>query len=272
MTEQRSARSYLFVPANRPERFAKAQAAGADAIILDLEDAVSIEAKDAARQHLANYLAGGGTGIVRINGIETPWCNDDMKLCALPGVQAVIVPKTNRADDIATVRARLPASMPLLPLIETARGMVNANAIAGVQDVARLVFGTVDFRTELGIDGDDTELLTFRSLLVLASALAGIQPPVDGVTLEIGQEDVLHSASVRSRRLGFGAKLCIHPSQVSIVNQAFSPSQAELEWARRVVDGAKASPGAFPLDGKMVDAPVIQRAEQLLRLASHPAL
>lgn len=265
MTDSRSSRSYLFVPADRPERFAKAQAAGADAVILDLEDAVSIEAKNAARQHLAEYLAEGGTGIVRINGIETSWWDDDLALCAMPGVQAVILPKANSVDDVAAVRSRLPASVALLPLIETARGMVNAQAIAGAQGVERLVFGTVDFRTELGIDGDDAELLTFRSTLVLASALVGIQAPVDGVTLEIGQADVLQAACDRGRRLGFGAKLCIHPSQVLVVNQAFSPSPAELEWARRVVERAKSSPGAFQLDGKMVDAPVILRAEQLLR-------
>ncbi|MHA6832813.1 HpcH/HpaI aldolase/citrate lyase family protein [Ralstonia pseudosolanacearum] len=265
MIAQPAVRSYLFVPANRPERFAKAQAAGADAVILDLEDAVSMDAKAVARQHLADYLAGGGTGIVRINGIDTSWGDDDLRLCALPGVQAVVMPKTNCADDIAAVRARLPTSVPLLPLIETARGMANANAIAAAEGVARLVFGTVDFRTELGIDGDETELLAFRSMLVLASALASIQPPVDGVTLELGQAEALQAACVRSRRLGFGAKLCIHPSQVSIVNQAFSPSAAELEWARRVVEHAKSSPGTFQLDGRMVDAPVIQRAEQLLQ-------
>lgn len=271
MTASRSARSYLFVPADRPERFAKAQAAGADAVILDLEDAVSIEAKHAARQHLANYLAGGGTGLVRINGIETPWFDDDLMLCAMPGVQAIVLPKTNSTDDLAAVRSRLPASVALLPLIETARGMVNAQAIAGAQSVVRLVFGTVDFRTELGIDGDDDELLAFRSTLVLASALACIQAPVDGVTLEIGQADVLEAACVRSRRLGFGAKLCIHPSQVQVVNQAFSPSPAELEWARRVVEHAKSGPGAFQLDGKMVDAPVILRAKQLLRRSGETA-
>lgn len=270
MSAQRSARSYLFVPTNRPERFSKAQAAGADAVILDLEDAVSMEDKDVARHHLANYLAGGGTGIVRINSLETPWCDDDLRLCTLPGVQAVVVPKTNTEDDVAAIHARL-SSVPLLPLIETARGMANANAIAAGRGVDRLVFGTVDFRTELGIDGDDTELLTFRSLLVLASALAGIQSPVDGVTLEIGNEDVLQAACIRSRRLGFGAKLCIHPSQVSTANQAFSPSTAEIEWARRVIEQAKSSPGAFQLDGKMVDAPVIQRAGKLLRQADESA-
>ncbi|MCO5397837.1 HpcH/HpaI aldolase/citrate lyase family protein [Ralstonia soli] len=271
MSTSRSSRSYLFVPANRPERFAKAQAAGADAVILDLEDAVSIDDKDHARQQLADYLEGGGTGIVRVNSIETRWHDDDMRLCALPGVQAVMLPKANSAGDIVAARSHMPASVPLLPLIETARGMANANGIAAAPGVSRLVFGTVDFRTELGIDGDEAELLTFRSTLVLASALAEIESPVDGVTVEIGNVDLLRAACVRSRRLGFGGKLCIHPSQVGAVNAAFSPSAAELDWARRVVDLARSSPGAFQLDGKMVDAPVIARAEQLLRLAPVPA-
>ncbi|WP_055336630.1 HpcH/HpaI aldolase/citrate lyase family protein [Ralstonia solanacearum] len=271
MSTPRSARSYLFVPADRPERFAKAQAAGADAVILDLEDAVSSDDKDRARHHLADYLDAGGTGIVRINGIGTPWCDDDLRLCTLPGVRAIVVPKAGGADDVAAVRACVPAPVALLPLIETARGMAHANAIAAAQGVARLLFGTVDFRTELGIDGDEAELLAFRSMLVLASALAGIEPPVDGVTLDLDDVAALQAACARSRRLGFGAKLCIHPRQVGTVNQAFGPSAAELEWARRVIERAGSSPGAFQLDGKMVDAPVIQRAARLLRLAGGSA-
>ncbi len=232
---------------------------------------MSIGDKDHARRQLADHLDAGGTGIVRINGVGTPWCDDDLRLCALPGVRAIVVPKADGVDDIAAVRARVSASVAVLPLIETARGMVNANAIAGAPGVARLVFGTIDFRTELGIDGYDAELLAFRSMLVLASALAGIAPPVDGVTLDIGDEAPLLAACARSRRLGFGAKLCIHPRQVGIVNQAFSPSPAELAWARRVVERAALSLGTFQLDGKMVDAPVIRRARQLLRLSAERA-
>lgn len=261
------ARSYLFVPANRPERFVKAHASGADQVILDLEDAVSEEDKDRARHLLTGYLRAGGTGLVRINSTQTRWFEDDMLVCLTPGVQGVVLPKAESAEQVADVAGRLPQGGKLLPLIETAAGMTNASQIAAVKGVERLIFGTVDFRTELGIEGDDHELLFFRSMLVLASRTAGIVSPVDGVTVSISDADELRNASERGRRLGFGAKLCIHPSQVAEVNRAYRPTDAQLAWAERVVEGAKSNPGAFQLDGEMVDAPVIARAVNLLKQA-----
>lgn len=265
------ARSYLFVPANRPERFAKAHASGADQVIIDLEDAVSEGEKDGARHLLSDYLASGGTGLVRINATQTRWFEDDLRVCLNPGVRGVILPKTERAEQVSLVAGRLPAGVKLLPLIETAAGMASLREIAAAPGVERLIFGTVDFRTELGIEGDDQELLFFRSMLVLASKAAGIAPPVDGVTVSISDAAELRHASERGRRLGFGAKLCIHPSQVPEVNQAYRPSDAQLAWAERVVEGAKSNPGAFQLDGEMVDAPVIARALDLLKQAGRLA-
>lgn len=265
-----TARSYLFVPANRPERFAKAHASGADVVILDLEDAVSADDKPIARQKLAAYLANGGTGMVRINATQPHWF-EDVRVCRMEGVQGVILPKAERAEDIALLVKQLRPGTKVLPLIETAAGMENVNEIAAAPGVERLIFGTVDFRTELGIEGDDQELLFFRSRLVLASKFAGIGAPVDGVTVALSDVDELRAASVRGRRLGFGAKLCIHPSQVAEVNQAYQPAEATLAWAARVVEAAKTSPGAFQLDGEMVDAPVIARANALLRQAGRAA-
>ncbi|BDB24072.1 CoA ester lyase [Cupriavidus sp. TA19] len=267
MTTTAIARSYLFVPANRPERFAKAHASGADRVILDLEDAVSESDKDRARHLLAEYLAAGGTGLVRINATQTRWFEDDMRACLSPGVQGVVLPKAESAGQVAQVTRHLPPQVKVLPLIETAAGMTNVAQIAAAPGVERLIFGTVDFRTELGIEGDDEELLFFRSMLVLASRTAGIAAPVDGVTVSIADADELGAASVRGRRLGFGAKLCIHPSQVEAVNAAYRPSDARVAWAERVIAAAKTSPGAFQLDGEMVDAPVIARATDLLRQA-----
>ncbi|KAF7962822.1 citrate lyase [Cupriavidus sp. UYMU48A] len=271
MTTNAIARSYLFVPANRPERFEKAHASGADQVILDLEDAISEGDKDRARHLLAEYLISGGTGLVRVNTSQTRWFEDDLRLCLSPGVQGVILPKAERAEQVAYVAGRLPQGVKLLPLIETAKGMTNVSQIAAVHGVERLIFGTVDFRTELGIEGDDQELLFFRSMLVLTSRTAGIAAPVDGVTVSISDVDELRNASARGRRLGFGAKLCIHPSQVSEVNRAYRPSDAQLTWAERVVEGAKSNRGAFQLDGEMVDAPVIARAVDLLKQAGRQA-
>lgn len=261
------ARSYLFVPGDRPERFSKAQQSGADRIILDLEDAVAEERKDDARRHVADYLASGGSGIVRINATKGRWL-DDLLAVRKPGLQGVILPKTSDAEDVVRIARHLPDHVKILPLIETARGMKNVDEIAGAARVERLVFGTVDFRTEMGIEGDDQELLFFRSMLALSSRVAGIAAPVDGVTVAIGDAAELRDACVRGRRLGFGAKLCIHPSQVADVNRAYLPSDDQLAWAERVVEAAKSAPGAFKLDGEMIDAPVIARASELLLQAS----
>jgi citrate lyase subunit beta/citryl-CoA lyase len=153
----------------------------------------------------------------------------------------------------------------VLPLVETAGGIASAREIAALPGIARLVFGTIDFQLDLDIEGDGDELLAFRSELVLASRLAGIAAPVDGVETAIDDATVLAVATTRARRLGFGAKLCIHPKQVATVNDGFSPSAEAVDWARRVLDAAAGSGGAaVAVDGRMVDAPVIARAQRVL--------
>lgn len=258
------ARSYLFVPGNRPERFLKAHHSGADRVILDLEDAVAEADKDDARRQVSEYLGAGGTGIVRINATEDRWL-DDVLACVKPGLQGLVLPKAESSEHVSRIVSQLPSTVKVLPLIETAHGMNRINEIAATPGVERLVFGTVDFRTELGIEGDDESLLYFRSMIVLASKVAGIAAPIDGVTVAINDKGELERAATRARRLGFAAKLCIHPSQVEDVNKAFRPSDAQLAWAEKVLRLAKSSPGAFKVDGEMVDAPVIARAVELLK-------
>lgn len=258
-------RSYLFVPADRPERYAKALASGADAVIVDLEDAVAASAKDGARRSLADWLDRGGTGIVvRINDAASAAFEADLALVARPGVVAVVLPKAERADDLARVRAAAPRAA-LLPLIETAAGIDRLREIAAAPGVQRLVFGSIDLQLDLGIEegNDGGELLAFRSALVLASRLAALDAPVDGVSTAIDDAAALEADTRRARRLGFGAKLCIHPRQVAVVHAAFAPSVDELAWAARVV-AAAASGGAVAVDGRMVDRPVLLRARALL--------
>jgi citrate lyase subunit beta/citryl-CoA lyase len=138
--------------------------------------------------------------------------------------------------------------------------------IASAPGVQRLVFGTVDFQADLDIEGDGQELLYFRSRMVLASRLAGLQPPVDGVSTTIDDPARIEADALHARRLGFGGKLCIHPKQVAVVNQGFSPTPAQIDWARRVVDADAASGGApVAVDGKMVDRPVVLKARSVLR-------
>jgi citrate lyase subunit beta/citryl-CoA lyase len=262
-----AARSYLFVPADRPERYAKALASGADTVIVDLEDAVAASAKEGARAALAAWLDGGGSGIaVRINDAASPEFDADLAIAAHPGVSAIVVAKAERSADLARVRAAAPAAA-LLPLIETAAGIDRLREIAHAPGVQRLCFGSIDLQLDLGIEesGDGSELLAFRSALVLASRLAGLEAPVDGVSTAIDDAGALDADTRRARRLGFGAKLCIHPRQVAVVHAAFAPSPAELAWAERVVAASAASAGgAVAVDGRMVDRPVLLRALALL--------
>jgi citrate lyase subunit beta/citryl-CoA lyase len=263
------ARSYLFVPADRPERYAKAFACRPDAVIIDLEDAVAPAAKDDAREALRKWLAASSSSVVvRVNAFDTDWFGDDVALCAHAAVAGVMLPKAERAGDLARLSRSVPGRR-LLPIVETARGLDAARELAGAPAVERLVFGSVDFKLDLSIDGDVDELLAFRSSLVLASRLGGCDSPVDGVCTSIDDARLLESETEHARRLGFGAKLCIHPRQVAIVNRAFTPSAEAIAWARRVVDAvAQAGKGAVAVDGKMVDRPVVLRAERILAQAA----
>jgi len=257
-------RSYLFVPGDRPERIAKARAGGADAVIVDLEDAVAPGNKALARDAVAGALDAAAPVVLRVNGADTAWFGDDARLAAHPGVTAVMLPKAAAAEPVAALRAAS-GGKPVLALIESAAGMANLKALAATAGVARLVFGSIDFQLDLDIADDDLALLPFRMRIVLASRVANLPAPVDGVTTALDDAAQIEGQARRARSLGFGGKLCIHPRQVAIVNEAFSPSAADLAWAQRVVDAAAASGGAaVAVDGKMVDAPVLARARRLL--------
>jgi len=274
LSERAVARSLLFVPGHQPARFDKACQSGADVIVLDLEDAVPPDRKDEARTQVAQWLAGRTTSdgsstivAVRINGAGTPWHAADLTLFADVRIDALMLPKAEDAAGLHTIAALHPA-VALLPLVETARGIARLDEIAAAPGVQRLVFGTVDFQADLDIEGDEQELLYFRSRMVLASRLAGLQPPVDGVSTTLDDPAHIEADALHARRLGFGGKLCIHPKQVAVVNQGFSPTPAQVDWARRVIEADAASGGApVAVDGKMVDRPVVLKAQSVLRAA-----
>ncbi len=271
-----SAKSYLFVPADRPERFDKALTSGADAVIVDLEDAVAPAAKDMARSALAAWLAARPAGapgmVLRCNAAETPWFDADLALAAHPAVMAVMLPKAEAPAAIARVVAARGAgtALPVIALIESAAGLAAVRAIASTPGVQRLAFGSIDLQVDLGLrDATEDELLPWRLELVLASRLAGIERPIDGVTTAFDDAERLATDVQRARRLGFGAKLCIHPRQVAGVRAGLRPSAHELDWAQRVLAAAAASAGAaVAVDGKMVDKPVLLRAEAIQRDAA----
>ena len=261
------AMSLLFVPGHRPDRFAQAAAAGAGGIILDLEDAVAPEAKDAAREHVREWLADGGPAVVRINAPGTAWYAEDLKAVAGSGA-AVMLPKAESPDQVAEVASALGSRAAVLPLVETADGLLNARAILAAPGVVRAAFGSIDLSAQLGVDPTDTQALLFaRSSLVLASAGAGVAAPVDGVTTDITDDEALAADTRHAVALGFTGKLCIHPAQVPAVTEAFAPSEDELKWARAVL-GAGDSVAA--VDGHMVDKPMLERARRLLALAEEP--
>jgi citrate lyase subunit beta/citryl-CoA lyase len=258
-------RSYLFVPGNRPARFDKAYECGAHAVIIDLEDAVAPEEKAAARDAIANWLQPRHRIYVRVNAVDTPWFADDLRLVRSHAVAGVLLPKAESAESIHALAPARSPDVTVVPLIETAVGVLRAEAVAKAPNVERLAFGSIDFQLDTGILGEGDELLLARSHLVLASRAASVQSPIDGVTLALDDESALRADVERAKRLGFGAKLCIHPRHVMAVNAAFAPSEQEIAWARRVVDAADGAGGnAVRLDGKMVDRPVIERARALL--------
>lgn len=256
--------SLLFVPASRPERFDKALGSGADAVIVDLEDAVAPADKDAARAALAAWFDPAHPVLVRINAADTPWFAADLELLARPGVSAVVLPKAEHPDDVV-VASRAGGGLAVLPLIESALGFEQRRALAHADRVERLIFGHIDFQADLNMRATEEELLPFRTALVLASRLAGIAAPIDGVCTAIDDAELLQADALRARRLGFGGKLCIHPRQVAVVNRCFAPSAEEVAWAQRVIAADAASGGAaVAVDGKMVDRPVVLRAQAIL--------
>ncbi len=264
---RRIARSFLFVPGGRPERFDKALAAGAHTVIVDLEDAVAPDAKDAARAAVGAWVAPRRPVAIRINGATTRWFEDDLRLCAEPGVAAVVLPKAEDPAEIERVRAACGEAIAILPIIETAQGLWNALAVARAPGVERLFFGSLDYQLDLGLTDED--LLHARSELVLVSRLADRLAPVDGVTVAFDRPETLARDLDRSRRLGFGGKLCIHPRQVEAVNTAFRPTEEEIAWAARVVEAdAHAAGAAVAVDGRMVDRPVLLKARTILDDAS----
>lgn len=263
--QSRPYRSFLFVPGSRPERFEKARGSGGDAVILDLEDAVAPEDKDVARQQVAAWLAPERPVLVRINASSTPYYAQDAELGKMRGVAGIVLPKAESAHDVIDLISRIKRKIPVYPLIESARGMWNALEIAKAPCVRQLMFGTLDFGADMNMEPEGDGLDTFRAQLTMISRIAGILAPVDGVTPSIDNDELLQAVTKKAKRLGFAGKLCIHPRQVSIVNRTFAPSDAELEWARRVLQAfGNANGAAVAVDGKMVDRPVFLKAQSIL--------
>jgi citrate lyase subunit beta/citryl-CoA lyase len=258
-------KTFLFVPGDRPALFAKAFASQADRVILDLEDAVRPADKAAARAALMAADLDWSRTIIRINAPGSSFWADDLRALMPLRAGAIMVPKAERAIDLAAVAA-LGREIEILPLIETAQGLEQVKRLLLAPGVRRVAFGHLDFALDLGIEPDYEALLYFRSHLVWASRLADRLPPVDGVTVDINNDAALFRDALAARRLGFGGKLLIHPRQVAPVREAFLPSAEEIAWAQRVIEAIRHSgSGVITLDGRMVDKPVEDAARRILR-------
>jgi citrate lyase subunit beta / citryl-CoA lyase len=285
MSSVRDARSLLFVPGTRPDRFDRAVASGADAVILDLEDSIAPAEKEFARGAVQRWLETGQSAVIRINAYGTPWHDDD--LCVAARAQCpVLLPKADRIDTLTAVRSRLPQDSLLLTLAETARGIGDIAALCDSGLIDRVAFGSVDLAVELGLDptAASATMDHARSAVILACAAAGMPAPWDGVTTAVDNSERLRADIEHALSLGFGGKLAIHPRQISAINQAWTPAPALIDWAERIIaavsaDGRsepRAQPdghttstlGVTSVDGQMVDLPLITRARQILARAS----
>ena len=284
-------RSFLFAPGNHPRRVEKAFTLGADAVILDLEDAVAVAEKEATRKSVIEALAlpRRCKGYVRVNAIGTQWCLRDLMEVVGPGVDGIVLPKVESAADLRTVdwlisnleRERgLPAGgIDLMPIIETAAAFSRLDRIFGARSlkdyrgpwrVKRVAFGAADFTSDVGMTwtAGEEELLPLRTSLVVASRAAGIEAPIDTVWVRMKDAEGLRASVERSLRLGFQGRLCIHPDQVTVTNAVFTPSAEETARARKVVDAFRHAESqglaSIQVDGAFVDYPVYHRALRVL--------
>ncbi|KJS32322.1 MAG: hypothetical protein VR64_07325 [Desulfatitalea sp. BRH_c12] len=278
-------RSALFVPGNRPDRIDKAIKTKADVVIIDLEDAVPLSEKVAARKAVAEKLGSISNHkvIVRTNGVSTPFFSDDLKAVLVRGIKGLVIPKVNDEASMSHLHEQMCAielhrsipTVPVIIMVESAKAVLNIHRIACFRpSPARLhsfAFGAADYTNDLGVSItlDGRELIYPRSRLAIASRSAELPRPLDTPYMEnLKDMQALENDALRAKQLGFGGKLCIHPNQIEIINRIFSPSAEELQQAQNIVDvfeeAQKKGIGVIQVDGKFIDKPVVERAKQIL--------
>jgi (S)-citramalyl-CoA lyase len=264
-----SVKSALFVPGSRPDRFDKAFGTGAGRVIIDFEDAVEESMKQQARENLEVYLTANShlSVVVRVNASGHPEHQSDLDFCSrFSQVSAILLPKSE--SDVQVMHAASTGKR-VWPLIESAEGLELLPSIASVSGVERLTFGSLDLGLDLGLRANSRAAARIfdqvRYQILVCTARFKLARPLDTVFSNFSDLSGLEVFAEDARDMGFGGMLCIHPSQVSVVNKVFEPSLEEIEWARKVVDAAEGAPGAFRLDGKMIDAPVIADARRVLK-------
>ncbi|WP_170576398.1 HpcH/HpaI aldolase/citrate lyase family protein [Ruegeria atlantica] len=256
----------LFVPATRVDRIAKAAASGADAIIVDLEDAVPPQDKDNARDGLATAVFDFPVPIfLRVNSRSTTWFENDLDLAQNVAFSGIMLPKTECSNDLEHVASRLGDEFPLVALVETAVGLANLSEISKAKSLLQVAFGSIDYALDLNCSDNHEALTHARSEIVLRSRVADLPAPLDGVTTDFSDPTVLADDCTYAAGLGFGGKLAIHPRQIPVIQKGFSPSPETLDWARRVVEADSYAEGAaVQVDGRMIDRPIAEKARRIL--------
>ena len=280
-------RSYLFAPGNHERRVEKALGLGADVVILDLEDAVAISEKKSTRELINKTLEQprNCAVFVRVNAYDTEFCYGDICSIVSENLDGIVLPKLESLEDLRSIdwllgnleqeRGLPNGSIDLMPIIETAVGLVNIREIARADTrVKRLAFGGGDYTRDLGMEWTlkEDELLPVRSEMVLASRFGKLEPPVDTVFIHIKEHDAFRSSCSNILGLGFQGKMCIHPDQVSVTNETFTPDPEEVKWSQRVIDefakAEKAGIASIQIDGYFVDYPIVEKAQRTVDIAN----
>ena len=280
-------RSYLFAPGNHERRVEKALGFGADVVILDLEDAVAISEKKSTRELINKTLEQprNCAVFVRVNAYDTEFCYGDICSIVSENLDGIVLPKLESLEDLRSIdwllgnleqeRALPNGSIDLMPIIETAVGLVNIREIARADTrVKRLAFGGGDYTRDLGMEWTlkEDELLPVRSEMVLASRFGKLEPPVDTVFINIKEHDAFRSSCSNILGLGFQGKMCIHPDQVPVTNETFTPDPEEVKWSQRVIDefakAEKAGIASIQIDGYFVDYPIVEKAQRTVDIAN----
>jgi citrate lyase subunit beta/citryl-CoA lyase len=283
-------RTYLFAPGNHPRRSAKALSLAADAVILDLEDAVANAEKPAARRAVLDAAARPRRSrlYVRVNAMSTEWGYADLVAMTVPGIDGIVLPKLESADEIKAADWLIgalerqnglpPGGIDLIPIVETAAGFMQLEAIARAGTrVRRLAFGAGDFTLDLSIiwTRDELELLAYRSAFVAASRAAGLEAPLDTVWVDLQDQDGFARSATRGRGLGFQGKMCIHPDQVMVANRIFGPDDQAVARARRVIaafaEAEAQGLASIQLDGRFIDYPIVHAARRVVAQAEEIA-